>query len=141
MVIFGAMIFRLWISVLAALVLVAGLWAGSQYGLTAAVLGPLASTFVVLIGTFGWLRLRLRIRLADMVGACLRSTGVTIASLIAPTLLVIWPEAAPDATVLLLLLAGTGWAIGWLAGVFLFKHTLREEILTHGLSWWKPLEK
>ncbi len=63
-----------------------------------------------------------------MIAATWKSLLVTVSSSIVPLLVLVYLEPGPDNLWTPLIIAGCGMGVGWLGGIFLFRHSFAEEI-------------
>jgi O-antigen/teichoic acid export membrane protein len=84
---------------------------------------------VQIVISYRYLRPLIGLRTAEIIDATAKSLKVTVFSLIAPMILVVTIRPDHPPFLLWLVLGFSGAALGWLAGIFLFEHPVKKEIL------------
>jgi O-antigen/teichoic acid export membrane protein len=104
--------------------------AAAPFGLLAVCIAMVVSSAIDLVVSYGYLRRVTELNWRDVLDGSRRSLAVMVVSGIGPVWIGFMAERTALAPPLALLIASLTAGLGWLAGLYLFKHPVRDEIAT-----------
>jgi O-antigen/teichoic acid export membrane protein len=104
--------------------------AAAPFGLLAVCIAMVVSSAIDLVVSYGYLRRVTELNWRDLLDGSRRSLAVMVVSGIGPVWIGFMAERTALAPPLALLIASLTAGLGWLAGLYLFKHPVRDEIAT-----------
>lgn len=100
----------------------------APFGLKAIGVALILSTLLASVSNFFYLRRLIALRFREILGATRKSLEVTLLTAVIPMILFFSLGNASGSLWVSLIIAGAGAAAGWIAGIFCFKHEMREDV-------------